>query len=252
MIPKPDFPFRRRHEKALKEYQSRQQIAIAKRQVKVALALNWVTGAAALFAFLSVIGVIWSVKEARRATIEANRAWIGLDGPIIVDEFVPAPVWGIALRSTLRNYGHGPALKIISTLFLTDDAKSKEGMARFVCESSEHFSTGTIPMTSDVVNPGPLGHVLFPDQRSNISDPFDPQKPFVWHGAGALTDGAFVSAIGCVAYLDQFEKPHWTRFCMQGGVSHGQLVQWDYCNLYNDTDETGRHQSDLYPLKKKN
>jgi hypothetical protein len=182
----PLLPFRRRlaraaeHDRhAREEHLGAQHIALTNRQIRVGIWLNWITGAAVLFAFLSVIGVVWSVLEARRATVEANRAWVGLDGPMTVADFNAGPIWALALRSTLRNYGHGPALKVTSTVFVEDDQKNIDGTAQFVCDAAEHFSTGTVPMASVAINPGPLGHVLFPDQHSAIGDPHDPDQPYV-------------------------------------------------------------------------
>jgi hypothetical protein len=251
----PDLPpswFREKRLEVKRQHPEARQLAVANRQIREASRLNVVTGISVVIALIGTGAALWSVHEARLATIQANRAWVGLDGPIVVDEFRAGPIWGIALHYTVKNFGHGPALKVISSPFLTDDPKDEEGVANFVCKATENFSTGTVPMDPKVVNPGPLGHVLFPDQTAKIGDLISPDKRFVWHGAGSLADGKFVIAVGCVAYMDQFQEPHWTRFCMHGRVAHGQLAQWDFCNLYNDTDETGRHQSELFPIAKRN
>ncbi len=67
-------------------------------------------------------------------------------------------------KLSVKNFGHGPALKVVSSPFLIDDPKVEEGTANFVCKAAEHFSTGTVPMGPKGVNRGPLGRVRRPER----------------------------------------------------------------------------------------
>jgi hypothetical protein len=77
------------------------------------------------------------------------------------------------------------------------------------------------------------GQVLFPNSTSlqtigPAATPAPPSLTKIW-------------IAGCITYLDQFETPHWSRYCYEMGngqrpVGKGSPVE--PCQLFNDTDET--------------
>jgi hypothetical protein len=108
----------------------RKELALAKFQLKSAQCLNCITASAAAFALLAAIGVICSVLEARKATIEANRAWIA---PLSA-EFSDAPRigenWFVVVH--YRNVGREPALGLV----WNPDSGTKNGSPLLVENSS--------------------------------------------------------------------------------------------------------------------
>jgi hypothetical protein len=193
---------------------------------------------------ISVAVAITSFYLTYKSITQANRAWIGLNGPIKIDGFQSAPEWAVAAHYTIENFGHGPALKVTASSFVVTDPKQLDSTAKFVCDATEHFTTGTVPTTPAMAkrNPGPLGRILFPGQVADenlASEGMGIGKTGVWHGSEIPDPPAFW-VVGCVAYMDQFKSSHWTKFCMRGNVVNGGVSELAYCNLYNDTDETGR------------
>jgi hypothetical protein len=199
-------------------------------------------GLIGLIVYAWLTGLMWremqsQTKVQRQATMNTERAWLGLDGPIKLDELETKTRFAVASTYIIKNFGHGPALKVVTSGFVVTDPKDIDSTARFVCESAAHFSTGTVPHTPDFKNPGPLGHQLFTAQTSeeHIGTLATP-----WQGDAQPKLNA-IWLIGCVAYFDQFKVPHWTRFCMGGGYPNPPLdvnAPLDYCNRFNDTDET--------------
>jgi hypothetical protein len=168
----------------------------------------------------------------RKTAINSERAWVGLDIPITLD--------AIGIRSnqllikghySLKNFGHGPALKVVQSGMFVDTNESMEIQGReadFFCDSSMKFATGTVPMQAPLKQPAPFGHTLFPGQPDNY--PIENQGP--------IETAKFFRFIGCVAYLDQFKTVHWTRFCMERRPGDSaQVPKLDFCAMYNDTDQ---------------
>ena len=90
-----------------------QEIATSTSLLNAAKQLNCITAVAAFFAFLGAIGVVWSVLEAKSATVEANRAWLAS----------LTPTWQIApvkvgdqyqVEIIYENEGREPGLEVAS------------------------------------------------------------------------------------------------------------------------------------------
>lgn len=182
-----------------------------------------------------------TLEKADKTSRQTQRAWVGLDDIIKIDVLETTPRLHVESRYRIKNFGNGPALKVmVSGWFETPEkiAIEKEG-AKFACASAVHFATGMVPMSHEMHNPGPMGHVLLPTQGH---DEFIGSKQEPWTGDAqpGLTHFKF---IGCVAYVDQFHAVHWTRFCMEPDIFGGQQlmnkdIRLRFCSLYNDTDET--------------
>jgi hypothetical protein len=96
----------------IERYTWTQQAIVATAQLKAARRLNCYTGAGAIFALLAASGVIWSVLEAKTATIEANRAWLA----VVTAQFIEAPTKAgdpILINVPYDNTGRSPALSIL-------------------------------------------------------------------------------------------------------------------------------------------
>jgi len=103
----------------------------------------------------------------------------------------------------------------------------------FICTSNREISTGTVE--TKLKNPGPMGFALFPNQTYSDS--------FTWSG-DAQPNLKWVYVMGCVAYVDQFDASHWTRFVVLIGDGRNPVDNNSPRQLYtlfNDTDETGEY-----------
>ena len=105
--------------------------------------------------------------------------------------------------------------------------------AAFVCDSSMHAATGTVPMAPGRFNPEPMGFILFPKQTYSATE--------TWSG-DAMPSLQWMFVMGCVAYLDQFKTWHWTRYSIVIGDGINPISNTSPKRLYslfNDTEETG-------------
>jgi|SRR5579863_310104 len=180
-------------------------------------------------------------REMQKQTINSARAWLGYQQvkdsnlPIIVDRVEISPRLAVDAHYTIQNFGNGPAVKVVPTFWVETDINLTmlKRTAAFICDSSVNFATGTVPMGPGVHNPGPMGFILFPKQTYT-----DVQS---WSG-GAMPSLRWMYVMGCVAYIDQFNASHWTRFVVVIGDGRnpiGSTSPQKLYTLYNDTDETG-------------
>jgi hypothetical protein len=180
------------------------------------------------------------LKDIRASSINSERAWVGLDVPVTVDAIEVRPTrMRIKGHYSIKNFGHGPALKVVQTGDFVTPGTSMEFQAReadFYCDSSVRFATGTLP-TVGIKQPGPFGHTLFPGQGHDETIDFQ----------GPPETATHLRFVGCVAYLDQFETVHWTRFCMERRAGDptplDRLTHLDFCAMYNDTDKPDEKQA---------
>jgi hypothetical protein len=170
--------------------------------------------------------------------VNAERAWVGLNGSIATDVLEAVPKFKIGAHYSIKNFGHGPALRVFPYGEPVWDAENVnyENVAKQACTGPIEFATGTIPVGPGVRNPGPMGYILFPDQ---IHQEQIGQGP--WEGDPLPKPMRHFWFIGCIAYIDQFKTLRWTRFCMEPSVSALQPLSEDtplqFCALYNDAGD---------------
>jgi hypothetical protein len=197
--------------------------------------------AAAIYAGISY--EMW--KEMQTQTINSERAWVGLDVPITIDAIAEDPT-KIMIKGhyTVKNFGHGPALKEIQRgNFVGEETlENQTRESQFFCDSVSKFATGTVPMVR-AKQPSPFGRSLFPGQSDNGDIEYQ----------GPVSTGNHLRFIGCVAYLDQFKAVHWTMFCMEkkpgDSTPKGSIPKLDYCAMYNETDQQNESQKSANPAK---
>jgi hypothetical protein len=196
----------------------------------------------AALTLISLIVYAWITKrmwtEMQRQTtiqseteINSERAWIGIDVPITIDAVaVKGDRVAIEGHYSLKNFGHGPAVKVVQRgnfVYDPSNLKGTEREAAFYCDSSVKFATGTVPVGGSSEEPPPFGYTLFPDKWHD--------EPIEYNGP--VSTLKFLQFIGCAAYLDQFKAVHWTRFCMMRKPGDTDSIpKLDFCSLYNDTD----------------
>lgn len=204
----------------------------------------WVTlgveviGLIALICYALTTAKMWKEMQQqtriqRNTSINSERAWIGLDVPITLDAIeLQSTKMRIKGHYSTRNFGHGPALKVMqSGNFVIPNAsmETQTREANFFCDSSVKFATGTVPVVGSK-QPAPFGHTVFPGQGHDEIIDFQGPPETAMH----------LRFIGCVAYIDQFKTVHWTRFCMERRPGDptplDKITKLDFCSMYNDTD----------------
>ncbi len=181
---------------------------------------------------ISVGGVMLSFFLTQRSIQQANRAWVGLDGPAVIDKLTVGPTDEVEFHYIVKNFGHGPAIKLLSAANLVTNEEGPirlDVQADTVCRGLEVLSMAHAKQV-----PAPMGDSLFPGQT--MAEPVLPQnrvRPLKGNPASFWL-------VGCTVYIDQFKQSHWTRFCMEGTIRKGVLTSWMPYSLYNDTDESGR------------
>lgn len=219
------------------------ELSIQREQTRIQRwAMRWAAlafGAAAIYAGIA----FFQWKETRNQTRNISRAWLGYQTdessklPVAIESVEVSPQLSIRGHYNIKNFGNGPAIKVIESLVVvtrTHNLVEVQRAASFPCEAGKHFITGTVPMDKSLMNPGPMGFVMFPQQTyGNL---------FNWQGQ-AEPDDKWAYVIGCVAYLDQFNDSHWTRFAVLIGDGNHPLSDSSprqIYSLFNDTDETVR------------
>ncbi len=183
-------------------------------------------------------------KRALDASIEVSRreqrAWVGVDTPVTLDYLSVTPRLVVVSHYSVKNFGRGPAYKVMTVGFFETDGKVLEGLRNATCSMATHFSTGTVPVGQKMQMPPPLGYTLFPNQLHDayIGEPNDP-----WSG-DAQPQLKHFWFVGCVAYLDQFHTPRWTSFCVEpnpiGTYAMDKNIPLRLCSQFNDTDDSAR------------
>jgi hypothetical protein len=173
-------------------------------------------------------------REMQTQTVNSERAWVGLGDPIVIDGIAGSGNQ-VKIRGhyTIKNFGHGPALKVVGPFGIFEDPVPKLEMERRVtqsfCDSAVKFATGSVPLVGSE-QPGAFGRILFPDQYAEATIDFNGSTETLKH----------LRFIGCVGYLDQFDKPHWTKFCMErapgDSTPFDKIPTLQYCAMYNETD----------------
>jgi hypothetical protein len=174
--------------------------------------------------------------------VNAERAWLGVDvgkdpdHPIQVDE-LSVKLNPVQLTVTasyrIKNFGHGPAFEVRTQGFITTEERIMVTNATDECQMVRVTEAlGVFP---------PHGRILFPgDSFINFFGGV-PDHPFVIR---PFPNDTLLYFVGCVAYTDQFEIPHWTRFCF----TNSPYAATNFAQLnkdtplvpyvtYNDTDE---------------
>jgi hypothetical protein len=160
-----------------------------------------------------------------------------LDVPITLDTIDITPKAGkIEGHYSVKNFGHGPALKVVQfgnfvDLDTTMEVQKRE--ADSYCNGAVNFTNGTVPVGGEMRQPPPFGYTLFPGQQHTELIQFGGKIP--------EKTARFLRFIGCVAYIDQFKTTHWTRFCMERKPGSpptpvGRMPKLDFCAMYNDTE----------------
>jgi hypothetical protein len=197
--------------------------------------LTAIIAAAALYSAWSFSD---QLGEMHLQTQLGERAWMGLVGTVTIEDLeMIEPRYKLTAHYQLKNFGHGPAYKIITTGWFSTNLQDLKMMGDHACDTIMPFTEGTIQVGPGIPQPPPLGTMRFPDQTldeiiGERNDPFTgdyvPNLKKIWF-------------VGCVTYKDQFKATHWTRWCVtspdSGPVTIDKNVFLHFCNLYNDTDD---------------
>jgi hypothetical protein len=202
-----------------------------------------------IFEGLGILAVIvysvitwWMWRDSNHNFTVNERAWVGPSDImrlyIVNDE---APGIQAFADYSIKNFGHGPALKVNSKgqFIIGFEGPGQEQAAhRELDRIAQTVCADTLAATSS------LGMTVFPEQIfTMVHTPSTSGGEIIFRsGASPIKKLWF---IGCVTYRDQFGTSHWSRFCFttsgEGPITPSEDLPWRYSHLYNDTDEEQKH-----------
>jgi hypothetical protein len=184
----------------LQQQKDAEELKFWNRQIRVAKALNWVTGVAAALSLLTM-GILWfTLTDSRKATEEANRAWLAPIG-----ELMDAPPrlgegWNTTVQ--FHNVGKEPALdvqyKFESTTAPGNPELVESGGTGLptnnVCGRITPYEKGTVVYTEHDYSEY---HLIRIDKQEQNN---------------VMSKKTTLVGMGCLAYRT-FEKSHRAGFC---------------------------------------
>ncbi len=156
----------------------------------------------------------------REATINAERAWIGLEEPPQVEvSSLKQKTYTAQIHMNIKNFGKGPALNVFTDSRMALHGHVEETLA-ISCDLISPF-VGLHPnrpvSSNEDITKHQWGQLIFPNQQlvTAISTA----------GESANVLGQEVFIVGCIVYKDQFEHPHWTKFSFSTGAYLTNVVR---------------------------
>jgi hypothetical protein len=198
---------------------------------------KWTEGATVVLTLLIAGAAIYSawifqgqLDEAHNALIQTQRAWVGPRQPIRIDFYNLGPPEIVARYTVfMKNFGPTVALNVIPIVSIAPGHDQLDQRMKSSCDVAEQFSTGKVMPGNDPIPGGRMGQTLFPTEERDI--PYADSGP----SDAKLT---VMYIVGCIAYRDQFDIRHKTRFCFE---TPGLAKAFDptsnalvHCNVYND------------------
>lgn len=178
----------------------------------------------------------------REASINAERAWIGLaNTPQVEITSLQQKQFLANIHIEIENFGKGPAFNVYSlSRFAT------HGHIQDVIETNCNL---IFPFVG--LHPFPANLGLSTTQTGSLIFPGQPPISAGTSTEGNSTDilGQEVFVVGCIVYRDQFQRPHWTKFSYSTGPLVSQVVRDSsaFRHLYistgnNSTDDAQKPQ----------
>jgi hypothetical protein len=194
---------------AEKQHHDDAEVIVWRRQIRAAWWLNGITLAAAIIAIGTVIVLICTLIDARKATVEADRAWLAprsayLQRPLVLNDHP-------SFRVTYDNVGKQPALNI--ALWWRVSIFDADALMR-------SLSDPTLAETAFGENPACSGHtshkgaeIAWPTsltEKYSTSYIETPNDPIITQG---VLDGREAIVVhGCFFY-ETFQEIHRSAFC---------------------------------------
>lgn len=207
----------RANDRRLQQQRDAEERTFWRRQVRIAKALNWVTGLGAILSLLTMGILLFTLMDSRKATEEADRAWLA---PIDEDMDVSPKVgeeWSTTVH--FRNVGKEPALNFKYAL----DIRAAPG-------SPERVESGEIPLPANFtcgrVTPSQDGTVVYTEHEYS-------QFRLILMGKqdqnAVLSKKATLVSVGCLGYRT-FEKSRTAAFCFYlRPPDPPQHSDWHWC-----------------------
>ena len=182
----------------------------------------------------------------REASINAERAWIGLEGtPQVEISSLREKQFSSEIKLALKNFGKGAAFNVFSGSRFATHGHVIDTITS-TCNLIFPFvglkPSSPVSGIEDIANQQ-WGQVVFPD-----SSPFIAGHDTTGESSSLLGQEVFV--VGCIVYKDQFGHPHWTKFSYSTGPFTTDVVR-DASSLHhlytssanNYTDDAEKKQS---------
>ena len=185
------------------------EVIVWRRQIRANWWLNWITLAAAIIAIGTVMVLIYTLIDARKATVEANRAWVAprtafLRRALVLNDHP-------AFRIVYDNVGKEPALNLsmLSQVIIVDAAAliRSLGQPNYSDVAMQENSTcahDTIHQGAEIIWPSSRPEGYSNSSMENSDDPVITQE---------VLDGRQAIVIkGCFLY-ETFHEIHRSAFC---------------------------------------
>jgi hypothetical protein len=147
-------------------------------------------------------------KDANKNFVASQRAWVGISRPISVStiDFIsanPKATWVVSLKNYGPSVARHVSLSAVAVSTPVWAIQTQELMCRYAIGSGPK---GRFVDTHHSIPQG-LGDTLFPSEEEGkwFENAVFPQL-------SPIGEGTFF-IVGCVAYVDQFDKQRTTRFC---------------------------------------
>ena len=160
------------------------ELSIQREQTRIQRwAMRWAALAFAAAAIYAGVA-FFQWKETRNQTRSTSRAWLGYQTdessklPVAIDGVEISPQLSIRGHYTIKNFGNGPAIKVMESLFVvtrTHNLAEVQRAASFPCEEGKKFTTGTVPMDKSLINPHERPRVAH--GSPNGTEPFPLRNP---------------------------------------------------------------------------
>jgi hypothetical protein len=156
----------------------------------------------------------------REASINTERAWVGLDSPPKVEvDSLKQKRFTAQITLTAKNFGKGPALNTVADVRFATHGHVLETITAS-CDLISPF-VGLKPnrpvSSSEDISKFQWGQELFTNQ------PFFNGTNYSGDSADIIGQEVFI--VGCIVYKDQFGNPHWTKFSYSTGPYVSDVVR---------------------------
>jgi hypothetical protein len=184
------------------QHQNAAEGIVWRRQIRASWWLNWITLAAAIIAIGTVIVLIYTLIDARKATVEANRAWVAprtafLRRALVLNDHP-------AFRIVYDNVGKEPALNLsmLSQVIIVDAAAlirslGEPSYSDVAMQENSTCAHDTIHQGAEIIWPSSRPEVYSNSSMENSADPIITQE---------VLDGQQAIVIKGCFYMKHFTK----------------------------------------------
>lgn len=140
--------------------------------------------------------------------------WVGVEWPVLLKNPISLTPdnMDFVVAATLKNFGHSPALYAFPFAYQVWDPFQISQQQGFACEGADDMESGK--STKNISSLPGFGPVIFPQSTLPWSNGFSSNAPVNENARRFLR----LYIAGCIAYRDQGNALHHTRWCVQSWI----------------------------------